>query len=256
MEIAIGPKITLTLLLFLATNVPLAHAADAPEDLQALFSKATQLLDAGHYAEALPLLKDIASRAPGSPGAFMNLGLAAAESGDHRLALQAWSRYHELAPQDTKAFGKIIQAHQALGQLKERDQVRDQLIAYRNSLPPDQRERFAFYVRDQFDVAGQHFMVLEYFEPKSPMRLYYKFAAVDNNHKAIYNFTLTSSDSETVAARQLGRIGKDGRIYGLDKNEEGKSTVYDLLTTAVSYDEVRSLVIEAMEGRSRLGPKR
>jgi hypothetical protein len=32
--------------------------------------------------------------------------------------------------------------------------------------------------------------------------------------------------------------------------------VYDLLTTAVSYDEVRSLVIEAMEGRSRLGPKR
>ncbi|HEY0747516.1 MAG TPA: hypothetical protein VGD63_12505 [Steroidobacteraceae bacterium] len=185
----------------------------------------------------------------------MNLGLAAAETGDHRLALLAWSRYHEMVPNDTKAFGKIIQAHQALGQLKERDQVRDQLIAYRGSLPPDQQVRFTFYVRDQFDAAEQHFIVLEYFEPKSPMRLYYKFTVVDNNHKAIYDFTLTSGDSETVAARQLGRIGKDDRIYGLDKNENGKSTVYDLLTTAVSYDEVRSLVIRAMEGVSRLGPK-
>ena len=256
MKDAVGPKIKLTAWLFLAaTNLVPAYAADAPEDVQAVFAKATQLLDTGHYAEALPLLKDVARRAPQSPGAFMNLGLAAAESGDHRLALLAWSRYHEMVPHDTKAFGKIIQAHQALGQLKERDEVRDQLIAYRSALPPEQRERFAFYVRDQFDVAGQHFMVLEYFEPRSPMRLYYKFAAVDNNHKEIYDFTLTSSDSETAVARQLGQIGQDDRIYGLDKNEEGKSTVYDLLTTAVSYDEVRSLVIDAMEGRSRLGPK-
>jgi tetratricopeptide (TPR) repeat protein len=246
----------LPVLLLLAASLSLAHAADVPEDIQAVFSKAAQLLDAGHYAEAVPLLKDVTSRAPDRPGGFMNLGLAAAESGDHRLALQAWSRYHEMVPSDTKAFGKIIQALQALGQPRERDQVRDQLIAYRNSLPPEQREGFAFYVRDQFDVAGQHFIVLEYFEPKSPMRLYYKFAAVDNNHKAIYDFTLTSGDSETLAARQLGRIGQDDRFYGLDKNENGKSTVYDLLTTAVSYDEVRSLVIAAMEGRSRLGPKR
>jgi len=239
----------------LAVSLTFAHAADAPEDVQAVFSKATRLMDEGRYAEAVPLLKDVTSRAPESPGGFMNLGLAAAESGDQRLALLAWSRYHQLAPYDTKAFGKIIQAHQALGQLRERDQVRDQLIAYRDSLPPEQRERFAFYVRDQFDLAGQHFMVLEYFEPKSPMRLFYKFTAVDKNHKAIYDFTLTSSDAETVAARELGRIGKDDRMYGLDKNEDGKSTVYDLLTTAPSYDEVRSLVIAALEGRSRLGPR-
>jgi hypothetical protein len=111
-------------------------------------------------------------------------------------------------------------------------------------------------VRDQFDVAGQHFMVLEYFEPKGPMRLYYKFTAVDNHHKALYDFTLTSSDSETAAAKELGRIGKSARVYGLDKHEDGMSTVYDLLTSPVSYDEARSLVIAAMEGRSRLGPKR
>jgi hypothetical protein len=80
---------------------------------------------------------------------------------------------------------KIIQAYQALGQPKERDQVRDQLISYRNSLPREQREQFAFYIRDQFDVAGQYFMAIEYFEPTSPTRLYYKFIAIDANHKPI-----------------------------------------------------------------------
>lgn len=255
-EDAMGPKPKLAIWFLFVAGLSLAHAADAPGDVQAVWSKSIQLLEAGRYAEAVPLLKDITSRVPEYPGGFMNLGLAAAESGDHRLALRAWSRYHEMVPTDTKAFGKIIQALQALGQFKERDRVREQLIAYRNSLPLQQRQRFTFYVRDQFDVAEQHFIVLEYFEPKSPMRLYYKFAAVDNNHKAIYDFTLTSGDSETIAARQLGRIGKDDRIYGLDKNENGKSTVYDLLTTAVLYDEVRSLVIAAVEGRSRLGPRR
>lgn len=199
--------------------------------------------------------RTLQGRSPQAPGAFSNLGLAAAESGDQRLALQAWSRYHELVPNDPKAFGKMIQAHQALGEFKERDQVREQLIAYRNALAPNERERLAFYVRDQFDVAGQHFMVLEYFEPKSPMRLYYKFTSVDSNHKAIYNFTLTSGDFETTTERQLGRIGEDDRFYGLDKNEDGKSTVYDLLTSLPSYDVLRSLVIDAVEGRSRLGPR-
>jgi tetratricopeptide (TPR) repeat protein len=233
----------LILLLAIAT---VAHATDAPGDVQTVFSEAVQLLNAGHYAEAVPLLKDVTSRAPDRPGGFMNLGLAAAESGDYHLALQAWLRYHELVPNDPKAFGKIIQAYQALGQLKERDQVREQLIAYRNSLPPEQREQFAFYIRDQFEVAGQHFMALEYFEPKSPTRLYYKFTAVDANHKPIYNFTLTSGDAETAVARELGQIGKDDRIYALDKNQGTTSSLHGMLST-VSYDDAKSLVIKAME---------
>ena len=226
-----------------------AQATDAPEDVQAVFSKAVQLLNAGHYAEAVPLLEDVTRRAPDRPGGFMNLGLAAAESGDHPLALRAWSRYHELVPDDTKAFGKIIQAYQALGQPKERDQVRDQLIAYRNSLPPEQREQFLFYIRDQFDVAGQRFMVFEYFEPKSPTRMYYKFLAVDANHKPVYNFTLTSGDADTSVAQQLGEVGKDDRIYALDRNEGTTSSLCGMLTT-LSYDTVRSLVIKSVEGRA------
>ena len=235
------------LVLLLATSA-VAQATDAPEDVQTVFSKAIDLLNAGHFAEAVPLLEDVTSRAPDRPGGFMNLGLAAAESGDHHLALQAWSRYHELVPSDTKAWGKIIQAYQALGQPQERDRVRDQLIAYRNSLPPEQREQFPLYIRDQFDVAGQRFMAIEYFEPKSPTRLYYKFIAVDANYKPIYNFTLTSGDAETNVARELGHIGKNDRIYALDRNEGTTSSLCGMLTSA-SYDDVRALVIKAAESR-------
>ena len=236
------------LFLLLATST-VAQAADAPEDVQNVFSKAVQLLNAGHYAEAVPLLEEVTSRAPDRPGGFMNLGLAAAQSGDHPLALRAWSRYHELVPNDTKAFGKIIQEYQALGQPQERDRLRDQLISYRNSLSPEQREQFPFYIRDQFDVAGQHFMAFEYFEPKSPTRLYYKFLAADAKGKPIYNFTLTSGDAETSVARQLSQVGKDDRIYALDRNEGTTSSLCGMLTT-VSYDDARSLVIKSVEGRS------
>jgi predicted Zn-dependent protease len=93
----------LPILLLLAASLLLAHATDAPGDVQAVFSKAAQLLEAGHYAEAVPLLKDVTSRAPDRPGGVMNLGLAAAESGDHRLALQAWSRYHQMVLSATAA---------------------------------------------------------------------------------------------------------------------------------------------------------
>jgi hypothetical protein len=50
------------------------------------------------YTEAVPLLKDVTIRAPVGAGGWMNFGLAASESGDHRLALLAWSRYNELVP--------------------------------------------------------------------------------------------------------------------------------------------------------------
>ncbi len=234
------------LLILAGISLGIAHATDAPEDVQAVFSRAAELVNSEQYTEALPLLKDLASQLPQSPGVFWNLGLAAAQSRDERLALHAYSRYHELAPEERRGFYKLIQTYQALGRLKERDQLREQLIAYRNALPSNERDQLAFYVRDQFDVAGQHFMVLEYFEPQSPMRLYYKFTSVDGNHKAIYNFTLTSGDTETTAVRRLGQIGADDRLYGLDKNEHGKSTLYGLMKSLPSYDEVRSRVIDAV----------
>ena len=230
-----------------------AHAADPPEDGQAVIDRALQLIESAHYAEAVPLLKDVTSRMPYTPSGFWNLGVAAAASGDQPLALQAYLRYHQIAPNDPHGLSKLIQTYQALGRLTERDQIREQLIAFRNTLPSKERDQLAFYVRDQFDVGRQHFMVLEYFEPKSPNRLYYKFTAVDGSHKAIYDFTLSSTDAESTVASELGQIGKDDRLYGLDKNKGGTSTLCRLMIVLPSYDTVRACVMDAVSGSNRPG---
>lgn len=235
-------------LLVAAGCASLAHAADTPEDTQAVIDRALQLIESARYAEAVPLLKDVTSRMPYTPSGFWNLGVAAAASDDEPLALHAYLRYHEIAPNDPHGFFKLIQTYQALGRLKERDQMREQLMAFRNNLPLTERDQLAFYVRDQFDVGRQHFMVLEYFEPKSPTRLYYKFAAVDSSHKAIYDLTLSSTDAESTVARELGQIGKDDRVYGLDKNIGGTSRLCRLMTLLPSYDAVRACVIDAVSG--------
>jgi Flp pilus assembly protein TadD len=89
----------LSVLFFLLATSTVAQAADAPEDVQTVFSEAVRLLNAGHYAQAVPLLEEVTTRAPDRPGGFMNLGLAAAESGDHKLALRAWLAVPRIGPE-------------------------------------------------------------------------------------------------------------------------------------------------------------
>ena len=61
------------------------------------------------------------------------------------------------------------------------------------------------------------------------------------------------SSSVGGAFCKLGQVGADGRLYGLNKNEQGKSTVYGLMKSLPAYDEVRSrviaAVIDAVEGK-------
>src|SRR5438105_2650724 len=85
------------------------------------------------------------------------------------------------------------------------------------------------------------------------MRLYYTFTSVGSRHRAIYDYTLSRGDAETTVARQLGQIGADGRLYGLDRNEDGKSPLCGLMKSVPSYDAVRARVIaavtDAVEGK-------
>jgi hypothetical protein len=132
------------------------RAGDAPEDLQTTFAKAIALMQAENFVDALPLLRDVANKAPDRPNVFWNLGIAPAAAGDKQLALKAWLQYHTLEPNDQKGAGKLIQSYQALDMRKERDRERDILLTARAALPPAHREKMPMYARDQFDVTGAH----------------------------------------------------------------------------------------------------
>ncbi len=58
----------------LLATAPLAHAADAPPDVQAEFSTAVTLLQAEKFADALPLLREVATKVPDPSWRFLEPG--------------------------------------------------------------------------------------------------------------------------------------------------------------------------------------
>jgi hypothetical protein len=234
---------------------PLAGAVDASDDVQATFTTAVGLLQADKFAEALPLLRQLATKAPDRPGVFWNLGIAATAVGEKQVALDAWLHYRDLKPDDVQGIAKMIQGYQGLGMTKERDAQREQLVALRSSLPAGDRDKLAFYARDQFDAGGMHFVVLEYFEPHGPYRDLYRFEAVDSKHQPAYYFSIESDENTTLTARQLGEIGKDDRIYSLDKFEGRTHSTFRLMKALPPYDTLGGMVMDAAEGHIHPGAR-
>jgi hypothetical protein len=228
-------------------------AAEVVPEIQTAFSKATGLIEEKRYAEALPLLRELALKVPDGPGIFGNLALVALKLGDRQLELQARLRYLELRPGEPREMAAVVQVYQALGKLKERDAQRDRIFALWKALPPADKEKIKGYDRDEFDAGGLHFIVTEYFEPAAPVNRLYRFDAVDASRRIHYFFALDSGDSTTSAAKELGNIPKDGRIYSLDRYETKGQTqnhaTFGLMTKLPDYDTVRAMVLEAVAGR-------
>lgn len=245
-----GPGMMAMLLcaLMAASALP---AEQAPDEAQDRFAQAAALLQENKPAEALPLLRELATTSPEAPGVFWNLGMAATSVGEKQLALDAWLRFRALRPADLQGMSKVVQAYQALGMTSERDAQREQILAWRAALPAEERAKVGSYVRDQFDAGGLHFVVEEYFEPASPLRHVYRFHAVDAQQKLAYYFALESNESTERMARQLGNIGPEERLFSLDRFEARSHATYTFLKGQPPYDVVRTMVLDAVEGRLR-----
>jgi hypothetical protein len=232
---------------------PLLQAAEPVPEIQQMFTKATSLIEQKKFAEALPLLRELALKVPDGPGIFGNLALVALRLGDRELELQARLRYLELRPGDPREMAGVMQAYQALGRLKERDAQRERIFTMWRALPAADREKVKGYDRDEFDAGGMHVIVTEYFEPAAPYNILYRFDAVDASRKTLYFFTLENGDATTNAAREMGSIRKDERIYSLDRYETrgqvNTHSTFGLMTKRPDYDTVRTMVINAVEGR-------
>lgn len=247
-DIQLGLTATLTL-----AAISVGWAGEVAPDAQAMFGKATVLIQEKKYAEALPLLRELALKMPDGPGVFGNLALVAMKLGNRELELQARLRYLELRPGEPREMAGVMQAYQALGKVKERDAQRERIFALWKSLPPADREKVKGYARDEFDAAGTHFVVTEYFEPAAPVNRVYRFDAVDASGRISYFFGLDSGDPTTNAARELSNIGKHERIYSLDRYETKGQVLnhatFGLMKAQPTYDTVRAMVIRVVEGR-------
>jgi tetratricopeptide (TPR) repeat protein len=95
------------------------------EGLQSLFLAAKQRFDAGRWAEAIPLFREIAQLDPNSAQAHYNLGLAWLFSGRPAEAAVSMQRAVELKPGFDKALGHLASA------LLQQRRDREALLVYR-----------------------------------------------------------------------------------------------------------------------------
>ena len=100
-----------------------AGGQDAAPSPQEQFNKAADFMEKGQFAEAVPILEALAEEYE-SENVLWNLGIAATEIHENDKALKVWLQYRKLAPDDWRGRAKLVQAYQATGNMKARDEER------------------------------------------------------------------------------------------------------------------------------------
>jgi len=205
-------------------------------------------MEKGQHRDAIPYLKRAEKEYPDNPDILWNLGIANAEAGLHREALSAWLSYRKALPDDWLAAPKVIQAHQALGDLKARDAELKALYASRESGKDPKLEKADRFCREQFVVEGRKVFAFEYFAPKDPTIICYRFSVVDKKGNEESYISLGSYKTTVEIARELGELKANERIYHLDKYQKTRHWTFGFFNEKPSYDEIRKSIPKILSG--------
>lgn len=180
--------------------------------------------------------------------AHYNAGQTLQTLGKHDKALSHFQSVVKLDPDDGRAAAKIVQCHQALRQLKERDASREKVFEI---FKKGAMER-EFYCRDQFRVLDKAVLALEYFELHGDGAIRYSFhVQQDGKPNAIYRISLGSYDSTNELAHARGVVSKEQRYFHLDRYfPTKKHETFAFFKGEPTYDDVRERVIAIIEGKS------
>lgn len=107
---------------------------------------------------------------PGHPLLLYNAGLAAFFHNQPRLAIQFWTRYREVKPDDYQGLTKLIQAQEAVDNAAAVDRLIGELRERWKSGQDAKLSAEKFFVRCQFEYRSRHFMVFERFQFDSKNR--------------------------------------------------------------------------------------
>lgn len=245
--------LTVALLLFLPRHGAFAAEALATQTPELAFKEATALMKKGQYKDAVPYLERVQREYPDNASVLWNLGIAQAETGNHREAVKIWQRYRKITPNEWQVVAKLVQAHQAAGDIKARDEALQELYDLRkgplNSSDIAKAERFC---REQWVTAtGRKVFAFEYFDPQGTRQQFFRFSVVDAAGKEDFYISLGSYDDTTAIARELGEIAKSGRVYHVDEYSKHGHTTYALFNVKPGYDQVRTNVVNILEGKMK-----
>lgn len=202
------------------------------------------------HNEALEKYQRVLATDPDNHVALFNAGLAAYLLGRPEESVACWTKLKELTPEDWRLRCKLIQAYQALGRSRERDDEREGLLQVRSVTHDDELRRARKFCRDQITMGDSRIMVFEFFELEGDMPIRYSFDVPDSSGQQVAaRYTLGAYESTNAYARDTGQIQPGQRLFHLDGYKPGGvHETYGFFVGEPDYDTVRSAVMQVLQG--------
>jgi tetratricopeptide (TPR) repeat protein len=208
------------------------------------------------YPEAFEAYRQASAKDPTNPSLLYNTGLMAYLSGKPKEAIAPWRKLKEFEPDDWQVRSKLIQAYEAAGQKKHRDEERAALLKLRKESKDKDLKKVKFYNRDQFGEGDLRIIALEYFELEGdkPIRLSFVVTTPEGESTQT-RYTLGSYDvTNEIAREHLQKNGKPSdRLWHLDayKQDGNVHELYEMFIGEPDYDRVKSIVREILQGKRK-----
>jgi tetratricopeptide (TPR) repeat protein len=216
------------------------------------FRKGADLAEAGRYEDAIPCLLIAYQTHSNSPAVLWNLGIANAEVGNSADALKYWLAYRVAEPNDWRAYAKLIQTHQALGDMAARDKERKALFELRRqAVEGSELRRAEQYCREQAKVGAQKLLAFEVFEPRGERAIYYFAAILNASGKEDFRISLGSYEFTNRVAHETGNLPKDKRLYHLDRYDSVGHTTFAFYEFQPTYEQFSVGVQGILSGTAR-----
>lgn len=144
-----------------------------PDDLATLSQRGKDLMQSGHFEEAIPVYKKLVQSAPGNPGLILNLALAEHMAGHEREAIPNFETVLKSDPKLLPALLSLAAAHMALNEPQQAiAQLRKAVAAH-----PDNRDARgmladALMELGRFEEASQQYTKLSEISPEDPRSWY------------------------------------------------------------------------------------
>ena len=225
-------------------------AALNPKYAEPLIFLGAEQMKAGKTAEGLETFRIAAKVDASCELAWANIGQVLQNQGRLAEAVRAYQKVLSLNPNRWRARAKLIQLHQGLGQLTQRDKHRAALLKQRSESPTLSLKRADFYCREQFKVAKRPVYVYEHFELKGDRAIRYAFLICKPESEDVdYRISLGSYEFTNAAAREAGDLKPGERLFHLDEYRPGMHATLDMRKGEPAYDEVRKQVIRRLGGK-------
>ena len=231
------------------TCSPCLATEPASPDPQKEFARAVELIEQQKHAEAVPILQALGEEYSNDT-IFWNLGLAATEAHENRIALNAWLRFREVSPGDWRGRAKLVQAYQATNNITARDAERAELLRLWTEGKDPELSKQKLFCREQIIEEKRRVFVFEYFHPTGERMVFYSFH-VQTPGAEEYKISLGSYEGTNQVAWETGTLARDKRVFHLDMYAPDLHKTYGFYDGQPSYETVRAAVIAILSGEAK-----